>query len=125
MKPTITRQTNTLLLAKEIVLLGPDIYEWVVAPDGSAWKITNDAQNVYYNINPIVYTKVAYSFLALYNNTYARNIVIFIEKNTPDPSEGYSNGVTCHSGHALPGLGDNTNELIVDAALYALNNGSN
>ena len=124
MKLTITRQTNTLLLAKEISFTRTYIYEWVVAPDGSAWKITNDAQNVYYNINPIVYTKVAYSFLALYNNTYARNIVIFIEKNTPDPSEGYSNGVD-DSGHALPGLGDNTNELIVDAALYALNNGSN
>jgi hypothetical protein len=99
------------------------IYEWIVAPNGSTWKITNAAQNIYYNINPIVYTKVAYSFLALYNTTYARNTVIFLEKNIPNPSKGYANGVD-DSGNPLPGLGDNTNELILDAALYAMHNNS-
>ncbi len=41
------------------------IYEWVVAPNGSMWQVTNEAQTVYYTSDIIIYTKVAFSFLAL------------------------------------------------------------
>jgi hypothetical protein len=97
------------------------IYEWVVAPNGDAWKITNNLQNTYYNINPIIYTKVAFSFLALYNSTFAQNLVAYLLKMLPNPSNGYSDGVDS-SGQCVPGAGSNTNSLILDAALYAVQN---
>jgi len=99
------------------------IYEWVVAPNGSTWKITNAMQNVYYNINPIIYTKVAFSFLALYNSTFAQNLVAYLLKMLPDPSKGYSDGADS-AGQCVPGAGSNTNSLILDAALYAVQNKS-
>jgi hypothetical protein len=69
------------------------IYEWIVAPDGSTWKITNDAKTIYYDINPIIYDKVALSFLALYNTTYAYNLSVYLEKNMPRPIDGYLAGI--------------------------------
>ena len=94
------------------------IYEWIVAPDGSTWKITNDAKTIYYDINPVIYEKVALSFLALYNTTYAYNLSVYLEKNMPKPIDGYLPGVDT-SGKVVPGAGSNTNGLILDAALYA------
>ena len=44
----------------------------MVLPNGDTWKITGTGSSVYLNINPIIYNKVAFSFLALYNTTYAR-----------------------------------------------------
>jgi hypothetical protein len=95
------------------------IYEWVVAPDGNTWKITNDAKTVYYNIHPIIYEKVALSFLALYNTTYAYNLSVYLEKNMPKPTNGYLSGMDT-LGKMVPGEGSNTNGLILDAALYAI-----
>jgi len=99
------------------------IYEWVVAPNGSTWKITNDLQNTYYNIKPIIYTKVAFSFLALYNSTFAQKLVTYLLKMLPNPSNGYSDGADS-SGQCVPGAGSDTNSLILDAALYAIQNKS-
>ena len=97
------------------------IYEWVIAPNGSAWKITNAMQSVYYNINPIIYTKVAFSFLALYNSTFAQNLVTYLLKMLPNPSNGYSDGADIEGQYVL-GAGCNTNSLILDAAVYAVQN---
>ena len=97
------------------------IYEWVVAPNGNTWKITNDRQNIYYNIKPIIYTKVAFSFLALYNSTFAQNLVAYLLKMLPNPSNGYSDGAD-NGGQCVPGADSNTNSLILDAALYATQN---
>jgi hypothetical protein len=99
------------------------IYEWVVAPNGDTWKITNDLQNTYYNISSIIYTKVAFSFLALYNSTFAQNLVAYLLKMLPNPANGYSDGAD-NSGQCVPGAGSNTNSLILDAALYAIQNKS-
>jgi hypothetical protein len=97
------------------------IYEWVIAPDGGTWKITNAQQNTYYNINPIIYTKVAFSFLALYNSTFAQNLVAYLLKMLPNPSNGYCDGADS-SGQCVPRAGSNTNSLILEAALYAIQN---
>jgi hypothetical protein len=95
------------------------IYEWVVAPDGSTWKITNDAKTVYYDINPVIYEKVVLSFLALYNTTYSYNLSVYLEKNMPKTINGYLSGVDT-LGRVVPDVGSNTNGLILDAALYAI-----
>ena len=95
------------------------VYEWIVAPDGSTWKITDAAKTTYYNINPIIYYKVALSFLAIYNTTYAYNLSVYLEKNIPKPTVGYLAGVD-NTGKVVPGAGSNTNGLILNAALYAI-----
>ena len=94
-----------------------------MAANGSTWKISNDVQNIYFNINPIIYTKVSFSFLALYNTTFAHDMTVYLEKNLPNPTNGYSDGVDT-AGHVVPGLGTNTNGLILDAALYAIQHSS-
>ena len=99
------------------------IYEWIIAPNGSTWKITNNAKTTYYNINPIIYDKVALGFLSLYNTTYSYNLSVYLEKNLPKPIDGYLAGVDT-SGKVVPGAGSNTNGLILDAALYAIQKGN-
>jgi hypothetical protein len=69
----------------------------------------------------MIYTKVAVSFLALYNTTFAHNMSVYLENTLPDPVYGYCEGVD-ESGHILPGFGGNTNSLILDAALYVIQN---
>ena len=56
-----------------------------VVPTGTGWKVSNEDQNEYYSMPPIIYTKVAFGFLALYNSTYARSMVIFLNKSCPRP----------------------------------------
>ena len=92
-------------------------YEWVVLPDGRTWTL--DEANS--NTSPIIYSKVALSFLALYNTTYAKNMSIYLENTLPEPKSGYYEGVD-ESGQKLERIGSNTNSLILDAALYAIQN---
>jgi hypothetical protein len=95
------------------------IYEWLVSPDGDTWKIMNADQSSYLDINPIIYNKVAFSFLALYNTTFARNMVVYLEQSLPTPTNGYSDGAD-NSGNLVSAVGSNTNGLILDAATYAI-----
>ncbi|MBE3116770.1 DUF3131 domain-containing protein, partial [Candidatus Bathyarchaeota archaeon] len=85
------------------------IYEWVVLPDGRTWTIL-DSKNQPFNINPIIYTKIAISFLALYNTTFAYNMVVYL-RTFHTPVHGYREGVD-ESGVQLTGTGSNTNGLI-------------
>jgi hypothetical protein len=96
------------------------IYEWVVMPNGDTWKITSTTGS-YLQINPVIYNKVAFGFLALYNTTYARNMVVYLEKCLPTSPNGYYDGAT-NNGPLVADLGSNTNSLILDAALYAIQN---
>jgi hypothetical protein len=93
-------------------------YEWIVY-DNRTWYVTNVEGPS--NMTPIIYTKVAFSFLALYNTTYARNMVMYIEDKMLNPTDGYSNGVD-ESGTLLGGTGLHTNGLILSAARYAIQN---
>jgi hypothetical protein len=96
------------------------IWEWVVLPNGETWKITGWSGS-YLEINHIIYNKVAFSFLALYNTVYARNVVIALEQCLPDPTSGYSDGAD-NSGNLVSSVGSNTNGLILSAARYAIQN---
>lgn len=101
---------------------GQYLWEWVVGPDSvTPWQIT--ASGGVFTGNAIIYTKVAFSFLALYNATYAQNTIVYLEKELPNPTNGYSDGINT-AGRVVPGVGSNTNGMILDAALYAIQNGS-
>jgi hypothetical protein len=91
-------------------------YEWVILPDGQTWLVL-DESNTNLPISPIVYTKVAMSFLALYNTTYAKNMCIYLE-NSLD-TERYLDGVD-ETGQEVTSYGSNTNGLVLSAAKYAL-----
>jgi Protein of unknown function (DUF3131) len=101
------------------------IYEWVILPTGETWKVTKIDRSIF-DINPIIYTKVALSFLALYNTTYARNMAIYLEKNLSDPTNGYCDGSSystdSDSSNLVTMVGSNTNGLILSAARYAMQN---
>ena len=69
------------------------IWEWVVTSNGTTWTITG-SDSSYLDNHPIIYTKVAFSFLALYNSSFARNMVVYLEQTLPYPSNGYWDGAT-------------------------------
>ncbi len=94
-------------------------YEWVVLPDGRTWSVL-DEHGSNFGIIPIIYSKVAYSFLSLYNSTYARNMVVNLEATLPDPWTGYYAGMHEDGESVVNGVGCNTNGLIVSAARYAI-----
>jgi hypothetical protein len=99
------------------------IYEWVVLADGKNWTVTDINRNILENFNPIIYTKVAMSFLALYNTSFARNMTVYLEKSLPEPSSGYSDGADYteqdNGRIIISQIGSNTNGLILEAARYA------
>jgi len=95
------------------------VWEWVATGNGDTWKITQSGNPSYLNMDPVIYNKVAFSFLALYNTTFARNMVVYLEQNLPDPTNGYSDGAD-NSGNLVSQVGSNTNGLILDAATYAI-----
>jgi hypothetical protein len=97
------------------------IYEYVVLPNGDTWTILNSAQNKHLGMSPVFYNKIAFSFLALYNTAFARNMVDDLEKSLPTPTKGYSDGAD-NNGTLVQNIGSNTNGLILDAALYGVQN---
>jgi hypothetical protein len=95
-------------------------WEWVVLPDNRSWVVLNDQSQVL-NAPPLVYTKIAIGFLAIYNSSFAKDLSVHIEDAIPTPIDGYCEGVD-ESGGVFDGVGLNTNGLILDAALYAVFN---
>jgi len=91
------------------------VYEWVVYDD-QVWavKINSDDSDM----TPIIYTKTAFSFLALYNTTFARNMVSYLENQLEVPTLGYYSGID-ESEIRLPNTGLHTNGVILAAARYA------
>ena len=100
------------------------IYEWVVLPNGDTWKIMEAGQSTYSNMTPIIYTKVALSFLALYNTTFARDMSIYLEKFQDPPTNGYYAGADynadINSISLVSSIDSNTNGMILSAARYAI-----
>jgi hypothetical protein len=100
------------------------IYEWVVTPDGETWKVMVAGASGYSDINPVIYNKIAFSFLSLYNSTFARNMVVYLEQSLPDPSNGYSDGsdynTDINSRNLVLMVGSNTNSMILGSATYAI-----
>ena len=96
------------------------VYEWVVAPNGDPWRVTDFWGNYSENARPVVRYKVAFSFLALFNTSFARSMVIWLEDALPPPIPyGYHDGVDNY-GRTYLRLSSIANTLILDAALYAL-----
>jgi hypothetical protein len=95
------------------------VWEWVATGSNDTWKITQSGSSSYVDMKPVVYNKVAFSFLALYNTTFARNMVVYLEQSLPTPTNGYSDGAD-NSGNLVSAVGSNTNGLILDAATYAI-----
>jgi hypothetical protein len=95
-------------------------YEWVVLPDNRTWVVLDESYHNF-DISPMIYTKIALSFLALYNTTYAYNMAVYLEKTLPAPSNGYAEGVTEDQAQ-FTGVGLNTNGMIIGAAKYAIQN---
>jgi len=99
------------------------LYSWVVGPNGQPWEVTGSyPYKVIYPFNiypPVLYNKVAFSYLALFNSTFARNLAIDIEQKCPAPTQGYYDGADT-TGNLVDSISTNTNSLILDAALYAL-----
>jgi hypothetical protein len=48
-------------------------------------------------------------------------MVVYLEKSLPTPTNGYSDGAD-NSGNPVSQVGSNANGLILDAALYAIQN---
>jgi hypothetical protein len=95
-------------------------YEWVVLPENRTWVILDETFQPL-DISPVIYTKVAMGFLAIYNSSYAYNMNVHLEQNLPDQSNGFSEGVN-EDGLQLTSTGSNTNGLILSAAKYAIKN---
>jgi hypothetical protein len=102
------------------------IYEWVVLPNGDTWKIMNAGETSYVEMNPIIYTKVSLSFLALYNTAFARNMTIYLERSLPDSTNGYYAGadfnVDIFNANLVLTIDSNSNGMILSASRYAIQN---
>ncbi len=96
-------------------------WEWVALPDGRTWKALNDKGETL-GVAPLIYTKIAWSFLAMYNTNYTRSMAIYLEQKMPSPTpDGYNEAVD-ENGAVLNAWGSLTNGLILDAALYYTQN---
>ncbi len=95
------------------------VYEWVVKEDGSTWTIDNGQDNV--GIVPIIYFKAAVGLLAMYDTSFTESMVSYVESVLPNPSSGYSDGVD-ENGRVDTAVIDKTNGMIIEAALYAIDN---
>lgn len=100
------------------------IYEWVILPSGDTWRIMNAGESTYASMTPIIYTKVALGFLALYNTTFTRDMNIYLEKAFSDSSTGFFSGAEhnndYYNAYCILSLDSNTNGMIVSAARYAM-----
>ncbi len=104
---------------------GPQIstdwqWEWVVLPDGRTWIPLNENGNST-GVSPVIYTKIAVGFLAVYNTVFTVRMVSMIESSFSEPVTGYYEGVDEQEG-TLATAGSLTNGLILGAALYYINN---
>lgn len=96
-------------------LTGNWAYEWVVN-DNQIWAVKIDNNDS--DMTPIIYTKTAFSFLALYNTTFAKNMVCYLENQLQEPTTGYYSGID-ENGNKLSNTGLHTNGVILGAAKYA------
>ena len=99
------------------------VYEWIASDDGRMWVVqTGDSNDVDTDvlITPIVFLKAATGFLALYNTSYAQNMVQYLLKQVPC-SGGFGLGVD-ENGRVIRVAADVSNGLIVSAARYAVVN---
>ncbi len=110
---------------------GQFVWEWVVLPDGRTWAVQK-GEGLDHPIVPVIFSKVAFSFLALYKTQFARNVAVYLEKSLPPPYIGYYEGISENSesftdqisvaSATVEAIGSNTNGLIISAARHAIVN---
>jgi len=98
------------------------VYEWVYLPGFGSWKVTSIDRTEIVSINPIIYSKVALTFMAMYNTTYARDLCIYLEKSLPPPNNGWSEGADftteMENRNIVTNVSCNTNGMILAASRY-------
>jgi hypothetical protein len=87
------------------------VYESVVTSAGQSWHLD-------VNVAPVAFLKVAASFLAYYNTSYAQRLMGSLQP-TLLTFDGYWDGVD-ESSRVVNEATDKTNSMILDAAWYAL-----
>jgi len=100
----------------------PFAYEWVVLSDGRTWVI-KDQKGSDADIKPIIYYKVAVSFLAIYNAKFSRDMVGYLDSCIPQSANGHAEGID-EDGRLVSVFIDKTNGLIISAARYAIEHGN-
>jgi hypothetical protein len=96
------------------------VYEWVVKEDGLTWTIEN-ANKDKVGTTPIIFFKSAVGLLALHDTIFTENMASYVESHLPNPSSSYSEGID-ENGRVVTLNIDKTNGMIIQAALYAINN---
>ncbi|MEM2292416.1 MAG: DUF3131 domain-containing protein [Nitrososphaerota archaeon] len=100
------------------------VYQWIVTPRGDTWKITPK------DINPIIFTKVAFGLHALFNTSYTKLLVDHVLRKELErrnslpfilflPAKGFIEGVD-ESDRIVGDIVDKTQTIIIEAAYYAL-----
>jgi len=100
------------------------VYQWIVTPGGETWKITPKY------VTPIIFTKAAFGFHALYNTDYTKRLVDYLVSKNEErknalpyllflPRKGFIEGVD-ENGRIVADLVDKTQVIIIEAAYYAL-----
>ena len=100
----------------------PFAYEWVMLSDGRTWVI-KDQKKSDSDMTPIIYYKVAISFLAIHNTKFSRDMVGHLDSNMLQSIIGYAEGVD-EDGRLVSAVVDKTNGLIISAARYAIEHGN-
>ena len=113
------------------------IYEWIVDPKGRSWTILdpqsqlmwsqkNGANQTYgkpiVNKLPVVFTKIAFGFHALFGTTYTRTLVDALYSQTSD-SLGFKEGLW-ESGGVDGNRQVQTSDLILSGAAYMIRSSS-
>jgi len=96
------------------------IYEWIVqGSPNKLWTVTYPTPSGLKNadIPPIIYTKIAISFLAIYNTQYAEKLAKYLASKTAT-QYGFYEGVD-EDGRVITTITDKTNSMIINAVRYA------
>jgi hypothetical protein len=100
------------------------VYEWVVKGAGETWQLqppTDSKGNPY---TPVVTSKAAFGYHALYHTPYTQNLMSKVLSKTQTSNigftEGTDEGTGGNVGNGLKVATDKTNSLIISAALYAI-----
>ena len=100
----------------------PFAYEWVVLSDGRTWVVKDQKRSDAY-ITPIIYYKVAISFLAIYDTEFSRDMIGYLDSHIPHSTNGHAEGID-EDGRLVSVFIDKTNGMIISAARYAIEHGN-
>lgn len=93
------------------------VYEWVVDYN-KTWVVR--VSDVESDMSPMIFTKTAFSFLAVYNQSFSVALASYMERSLGRPDTvGYYSAIS-ESGTGLDTCSLHTNGMIITAARYAI-----